>query len=78
MSEIHKKRPRDPNERAAMITRIATGEEADIVEDGKSADAKAIGRLGGLKGGKARADKLSPEKRKAIAQKAAKARWGKN
>ncbi len=36
---------------------------------------KYAGRLGGLKGGKARAEKLSPEKRKEIAQKAAEARW---
>ncbi len=40
-------------------------------------DAKALGRLGGLKGGKARAEKLSPERRKEIAKKAAMARWGK-
>jgi hypothetical protein len=36
-----------------------------------------LGRLGGLKGGKARADKLTPEKRSEIAKKAAKARWAK-
>jgi hypothetical protein len=36
-----------------------------------------IGRKGGLKGGKARARKLSPEKRSEIARKAAKARWAK-
>lgn len=39
--------------------------------------AKELGRRGGLKGGKARAEKLSPEERKLIAQKAAKARWDK-
>jgi hypothetical protein len=44
----------------------------------KNKAAQALGKLGGLKGGKARAAKLSPEKRKEIAQKAAKARWGKN
>lgn len=37
-----------------------------------------MGRLGGLKGGKARAEALSSEQRKSIAKKAAKARWGKN
>jgi len=37
----------------------------------------ALGRLGGKKGGRARADKLSPEQRKEIARKAARARWGK-
>jgi hypothetical protein len=41
----------------------------------KNPAAVALGRLGGLKGGKARAEKLSPAKRKAIAKKAAKARW---
>jgi hypothetical protein len=40
-------------------------------------DAKEMGRRGGLKGGKARAEKLSPERRSEIAQKAAAARWGK-
>jgi hypothetical protein len=43
--------------------------------DGKNPNAVALGRLGGLKGGKARASKMTPEKRKEIAQKAAKARW---
>jgi len=41
----------------------------------KNPAAVALGRLGGLKGGKARAGKLSAEERKKIAQKAAKARW---
>jgi hypothetical protein len=43
----------------------------------KNPAAVVLGRLGGLKGGKARAAKLSAQKRKEIAQKAAKARWGK-
>jgi len=43
----------------------------------KNPAAVALGRLGGLKGGKARAEKLSAKKRKEIAQKAAKARWKK-
>jgi hypothetical protein len=43
----------------------------------KNKAAQALGKLGGLKGGKARAAKLSPERRKEIAQKAAEARWGK-
>jgi hypothetical protein len=42
---------------------------------GKNPAAVALGRLGGLKGGKARAAKLSPKKRKEIAKKAAEARW---
>ncbi len=42
---------------------------------GKNPAAVALGRLGGLKGGKARAEKLSPRKRKQIAKKAALTRW---
>ena len=45
--------------------------------EGKNPAAVALGRLGGLKGGKARTEKLSPERRKEIAQKAAQARWNK-
>jgi hypothetical protein len=44
----------------------------------KNPAAVALGRLGGLKGGKARAAKLTPAKRKAIAKKAAAKRWGKD
>jgi hypothetical protein len=43
----------------------------------KNKAAQELGRLGGLKGGKARADKLTPEQRSAIAKKAAEARWAK-
>ena len=43
----------------------------------KTFDAKALGRLGGLKGGKARAESLTSERRVEIAKKAALARWGK-
>ncbi len=60
---------KDVNELAAMIRDIATA------EPGKNPMAVALGRRGGLKGGKARRTKLSPAKRKAIARKAAKARW---
>lgn len=42
----------------------------------KNPAAVALGRLGGLKGGKARAEKLSPKKRSEIAKRAAQARWG--
>ena len=71
-----KKRPRDVNERAKLILDIVTGEVDDKpVDDGKNPAAVALGRLGGQKGGKARAAKLSPAERSAIAKKAAKARW---
>lgn len=43
----------------------------------KNKAAQMLGKLGGLKGGRARAATLSPERRKQIAQKAAQARWGK-
>lgn len=58
----------DPNELTASIVEQATAE-------GKNPAAVALGRLGGLKGGKARAKKLSAKKRAQIAKKAAKARW---
>jgi len=71
------KRPRDLNVLAKTIVDIATeGEPAEEPSD-KNPHAVALGRLGGKKGGKARADKLTPEQRKEIARKAAKARWGK-
>ena len=48
-----------------------------IPDDGKNPAAVALGRLGGLKGGRARAKALSAKRRKAIASKAATARWSK-
>lgn len=73
-----KKRPTDVNQRAVLIAKIATGEIEDTPDlKGKNPAAVALGKLGGLKGGKARAEKLSPKKRSEIAKKAAKARWGK-
>jgi len=48
--------------------------EACLAE-GKNPNAVALGRLGGLKGGKARFDKLTPQQRREIAQRAAQARW---
>lgn len=72
------KRPRDPNQLAAYIVKIATGEEQEELAEelnGKNPAAVALGKLGGLKGGKARAEKLSPKKRSEIAKKAALARW---
>jgi hypothetical protein len=68
------RRPADVVGNAVHVMRIATGEIKE--ELGPSSAAKEYMRKGGLKGGKARAGKLSPAKRKAIAKKAAKARWG--
>ncbi len=53
------------------------GEPLPDPDAGKNPAAVALGKLGGAKGGKARAEALSPAKRKAIAKKAASARWGK-
>ena len=73
------KRPKDTNQLAKSIVDIALGERADEEpqETGKNPNAVALGRLGGLKGGKARAEKLTAKKRSEIAKKAAKARWSK-
>jgi len=76
----NKKRPTDVNQLAAQIVAEATqevkGEPTPPTKE-KNPAAVALGRLGGLKGGKARAEKLSARKRKEIAQKAARTRWRK-
>lgn len=72
------RRPRDPFQLAKLIGDIATGQAAEPApptKDARQQAAALLGRLGGLKGGKARAKSLSAAKRKAIARKAAKARW---
>jgi hypothetical protein len=73
-----KKNIRDVNVLASSIIEQATGEKTPKSENSKKNPAAvALGRLGGLKGGKARANKLTSEQRKEIAQKAAKSRWNK-
>jgi len=69
------KLPTDTNKRAKSIVDIATGEKPTISDEIRLA-AAALGRKGGLKGGKARAAALPPKKRSDIAKKAAAARWG--
>lgn len=70
------KRPRDPNQLAKNIVDLATGEVEEVDPDaGKDPAAVEVGRMGGLKGGKARAEKLTEAQRAEIAKKAAKARW---
>jgi len=69
----------DMNQLAKAITDIATREKEKVKEpptDEVKAAAAALGRLGGLKGGNARAKSLSAKRRSEIAKKAAKARWG--
>ena len=83
MAEKHPKRPRDLNQWAKRMVDIATGDVEDIEsapqdDPNKDPAAVALGRRGGLKGGKARADSLSPFERKKIAQVAAKKRWQKD
>ncbi len=68
--------PRDVNQLAHRIGRISTGQEPPEPErPAKNPAAVALGKLGGAKGGKARAKKLSARKRREIARKAARARW---
>lgn len=71
------KRPIDINKLAAFIVDQATNEDKPKgpEQPEKNKAAQELGRLGGLKGGKARAEKLTPEQRSEIAKKAAKARW---
>lgn len=77
MAEKRIKRPRDPMQLAKLIGDIATGQIQDVVEDGKNPHAVALGKLGGIKGGKSRMASLTAKERKKLAQKAAKTRWGK-
>lgn len=77
-----KKKARDLNILASQIVSEATEEEKleakEEPQPEKNPAAVELGRKGGLKGGKARAAKLSPERRREIAKKAAEARWGKD
>jgi hypothetical protein len=71
------KRPRDLNRLASTIVDEATGEAPKTDPDeGKDPAAVALGRKGGLKGGKARAAKMSAKERSEAARKAAATRWG--
>ena len=76
MDKKKKKLPTDINQLAKYIVDLSTSEIQEPIRE-KNPAAVALGRLGGLKGGKARAESLSAKKRKEIAQKAAKARWEK-
>lgn len=68
--------PRDVNQLAKLIVDQATGQAAPEPEGPvKNPAAVALGRLGGLKGGKARAASLTKKQRSAGAKRAAKARW---
>jgi hypothetical protein len=76
MPKRSSKKPSDLNALAASIVAEATGEALGGDRDaGKNPAAVALGRLGGQKGGKARAAKLTAAQRSEIAKKAANARW---
>lgn len=82
-SSKRKKRDHDASVTAFRVVQEATAdgdeplavEEKPLDTEGKNPNAVALGRLGGKKGGKARAAKLTPEQRSEIARKAAQARW---
>lgn len=87
MTRSRKRLPKDPNLLAAEIVRRSTEEEPDRLQNANVPAPKRspvseylaqIGRKGGLKGGKARAESLSARKRKEIARRAAKSRWVKS
>ena len=78
MRDRSSKRPKDANQLAKLVVDIASGDASASLtapEAEKNAAAVALGRLGGLAGGKARAKSLTGEQRSQIARKAAKARW---
>jgi hypothetical protein len=78
MPDRSRKRPRDPNQLGKLIVDLATGEAEDApTDESKDPAAVALGRKGGLKGGKARAESMTPEQRSDAAKKAAEARWSK-
>jgi hypothetical protein len=72
------KRPRDPIQLGKMIVDIATGQVEDREENGKDPAAVELGRRGGLKGGKARSERMTEEERRQSASHAARARWLRN
>ena len=81
MPKRSSKLPRDVNQLAAHIVAMSTGQESPVKIDlpapakEKNPAAVALGRLGGMKGGAARAAKLTADERSSIARKAAGKRW---
>ncbi len=74
--ENRKKREHDFSVTAFRVVQEAT-RQIEPEPTKKRFDAKTLGHLGGLKGGRVRAEKLPPKRRIEIAKKAARARWGK-
>ena len=77
MAPKRPKRPKDFSQAAKLVIDIATGQAS---EDAMPPDSSAVefARAGGLKGGRARADALTPQRRREIAKIAAERRWSKN
>lgn len=76
MVDKQPKRPRDPSQLGKFIVDLATGGASEPDPDkGKDPAAVKRGRSGGLRGGRARADKMTPAERKSAAQRAVKSRW---
>lgn len=76
MPDRSRKRPRDLNSLATYIVHDATDEDKPEPDnEGKDPAAVSLGRRGGLRGGRARAESLTPERRTEIARLAARARW---
>lgn len=81
MPKRSSKLPRDPNQLVAHIVAMSTGTKlpvkmsTPVPAQEKNPAAVALGRLGGIKGGKARAESLTPDRRGDIARRAAAARW---
>lgn len=69
------RRPADSNQRAKLIVDLATGAATELAPKAKNQAAAMLGRAGGLASAKVRMEKISANKRSAIAKKAAKARW---
>lgn len=77
MAANRPKRPRDPNELAFTMVRLATGQRTDPEPPPKDALAVELGRRGGLKGGKKRWKGVPKKKRSELARKAVQERWKK-
>ena len=80
MSNSKSNRGGNPRQLEKLMADFLTGDLSSPLrmEDGRDFAAVMMGRRGGLRGGKARAEALSPERRREIAQRAAAVRWGKN
>ena len=75
MPDRSRKRPTDANQLGKLIVDLSVGDAEEAPSDGKNPAAVALGRLGGQKGGKARAKSMSAERRSEIAHSAATKRW---